>query len=133
MKLSCQCKNIEVDWNTVNSAIVARKCGCQYCIEKDADYVSDADSQVSFKINNPQQHKSVQQGTNTADFHECTNCGLVLVTCEIEGVVYAVLNAKVLALKNYSLNQTLNDLTNESIDLRLARRQKTWIKVCNKN
>lgn len=71
----------------------------------------------------------VQHGTNTANFHECVNCGLVLVTAEIEHSLYSVLNAKVLGIADYFIDSKVNVFTDESITVKLARRKNNWCKT----
>jgi hypothetical protein len=129
MKLKCRCGNIEVEWNTMISPLVARKCGCEYCISQDCAYVRDADSVVSYIIRDNSQHRIVKHGSSTASFHECANCGLVLVTSEIENGLYTVLNAKVLGIKSYSIDPKIKNYSGESIAERLLRRKNNWCKV----
>ncbi len=83
MKLYCSCGNIEVDWDSALSSHRARRCDCSYCTLMNAEYVSDSNSLVRFRINNETQHHVTQHGTSTADFHECLNYGLGLVTAQI--------------------------------------------------
>lgn len=57
MKLNCKCGNIQIEWDCKVSPIVARKCACDYCTQKDIDYVSDPVSTVNYKILNPAKYK----------------------------------------------------------------------------
>ena len=34
---SCRCKNIAVEWQTVDYSVVPRQCQCEYCKAKSAD------------------------------------------------------------------------------------------------
>ena len=83
----------------------------------------------SFKINNPSCHIIFQHGHKTADFHECKNCGTAFVSCEIDGDLFGVINAKVMGLKDYSIDSVLKDYSTETISMRLARRKKNWCKL----
>jgi hypothetical protein len=129
MKLNCSCGNIEVIWNSTAAPLLARKCSCDYCSARDIDYVSDAESIVSYKIQDLSKYRIVQHGTNTAHFHECVNCGLVLVTSEIDNDVYSVLNAKVLGIKDYLLDPQIKVFNEESIPVKLARRKSNWCRT----
>jgi len=129
LKLLCSCKNIQVDWDVKSQDLIARLCSCDYCRNKSGEYVSDSDSVFSFKINNPSCHIIFQHGHKTADFHECKNCGTAFVSCEIDGDLFGVINAKVMGLKDYSIDSVLKDYSTETISMRLARRKKNWCKL----
>ena len=68
-------------------------------------------------------------GTRTATFHVCARCGSVpLVTCEIAGHLYAVVNVN--ALENVdqaSLRRSGASFEAEDVEARLARRKRNWI------
>ncbi len=129
MHLNCKCGNIDIEWDTKVSPLVARKCGCEYCTQQNGEFVSDADSTVSYKIRDSSLHKIVRNGSGTADFHECKSCGVVLVTSEIENVLYSVINAKALSLKDYTLDPKVKNYNGESVDERLSRRKKNWCRA----
>ncbi len=91
---SCDCHNIEVAWHTVDHSLVPRACQCAYCFGKSAAYVSKSGTRVDVRIRNSRLHKTIQHGSHSADFHECTNCDqVILVTAEIDGELYGALNA----------------------------------------
>jgi hypothetical protein len=129
MKLSCSCKNIQIDWDVEPQDFLARSCSCSYCRENAGEYLSDSNSIFSYKINNPADHIVVQHGHNTADFHECKNCGTAFVSCQIDGDEYGVINAKVMGLKDYAIDPVLKEYSTETISVRLARRKKNWCKL----
>ena len=129
MKLNCKCGNIEIEWDCELSPLVARKCGCAYCTQQNGEFVSDPNSMMSYRIHDRLMHTIVRHGTETADFHECKNCGIVLVTSEIENELYSVINAKILDLKNYSLDLKVKNYNGETVSERLARRKKNWSKA----
>ena len=90
----CKCNNIEVIWHTVDRSLIPRKCQCDYCSSKSVSYVSKSGTRVEIDIREEKLHHIHHQGTMSADFHECRNCGeLVFVTAEIEGELYVALNA----------------------------------------
>jgi hypothetical protein len=111
------------------SPLIARVCGCDYCTMKGAEYVSDPDSLVKFKINNPANYQIETQGTLTAEFHVCKKCGLVLVTSKIGDGLYSVLNAKTLGFSGYKIDPEVKDYSGETLAVRLSRRKTNWSKA----
>ncbi|GFZ87020.1 hypothetical protein [Dyella caseinilytica] len=68
-------------------------------------------------------------GTKTADFHVCTQCGVVpVVTSRIDGDLYAVVNVNTFENVDAALlrrsSATLDDETGAE---RLGRRKRNWI------
>jgi hypothetical protein len=129
MKLKCECGNIEVEWDSKLSPLVARQCSCEYCTKQDCHYISDPISTVIYKVLKESLLKIVTHDTNTAKFIECNNCGLVLVTSKIDNDVYSVLNAKVLGITSYTVNPAIKIFNNESVSEKLSRRKKSWCKT----
>lgn len=124
---SCECKNIEVQWKTIDYSSVPRACQCDYCRAKSAAYVSKSASAVDVVIHNPGLHRIVTHGTGTAQFHECGYCGtLVFVSCEIDGIIYGVLNAACLDNKFGFAKPVAMDFSNQPVAERLLRRQQNW-------
>jgi hypothetical protein len=68
-------------------------------------------------------------GTETAAFQICMTCGVApLVTSRIDGRLYAVVNVNTFENVDPSLLQRgSSTLDGESVDDRLARRQRNWI------
>jgi hypothetical protein len=68
-------------------------------------------------------------GTRTATFHVCARCGSVpLVTSEIAGHLYAVVNVNVLEnVDQASLRRAGASFDGEDLEARLARRKRNWI------
>jgi hypothetical protein len=129
MKASCHCGNIKIVWNTTIAERVARTCSCDYCTAHQAEYISDPASLVEYTIADPARHRIQTHGHGTANFHECVNCGLVIVTSAIEGQLYCVVNAKALGLSGYTLDPIVKDNLGESIAQRLLRRKNHWSKA----
>ena len=126
---SCDCGNIEVEFIETEGLDVARKCGCEYCVMQNAEYVSNPLAQVTFTIHDKKKHKIIHHGFKSAEFHECTNCGLILVTCSIEDGVYCTLNAVALGVKGYVLENTVKDFSGETLSERLSRRKANWCRM----
>lgn len=132
-KLACPCERITLTWyrlakQLTTQALTARKCGCNYCQAHKAEYISLANSIVKADLHIPTGHNISQHGYRTADFHECIDCGLVMVVSNIEGQDRCVLNANVLNIDNYKLDNNISDFSKESKQQRLQRRKNNWCK-----
>lgn len=70
-----------------------------------------------------------QFDTKTATFHICSVCGIVpVVTSEIEGNLYAIVNVNTLDNIDIELiKNTTTDFNDENEEFRLARRKNNWI------
>ena len=130
MNLQCECENISIEWDRKLGVVNSRKCGCDYCKRHKGEYVSDPDSEFSYRIFDESKHAVVKHGHGTAEFHECTGCGLAFVTCDIDGKYYGIINSVVMGVKNCQLDSESKDYSRESIDERLLRRKERWSKVC---
>ena len=131
MDTHCNCGNFKINWDTEISPLVARMCGCAYCAATKGEFVSDPNSIVTFRVADTSKQTIVTHGHGTARFYECKNCGVIIVTSEIGGELYCVINAKVLNIKGYTLDKTLKDYSGESVSARLARRKNNWSKARN--
>ena len=129
MKKSCQCGNFELNWDTTQTPLIARQCSCDYCVSSKAEFMSDPNSTVTYFFKDESQHKMIKHGHGTAVFHECKQCGVVIVTSNIDNHTYCVINAKTLQLKGYQLDIKLKHYDEETVDERLARRKENWCKV----
>ena len=127
--MKCSCGNFEIDWDKSNTPLIARRCDCDYCTSKKCEYVSEPNSLVKFRVLDNSLHRVVKHGTESAEFHECTNCGLVLVTSEIDGHLYSVLNARVLNIKFGNIEKAAKHFTSEKLSERLARRKASWCRA----
>jgi hypothetical protein len=124
---SCKCRNIEVHWHTVDYSLVPRQCQCDYCGQKDAAYVSKSGTRVDIHIHSERLHNTVMQGSNSALFHECGNCGqLVFVTAEIDGELFGALNANCMDNKLGFSAPIGVDFSNQSAGEKLIRWRDNW-------
>jgi len=90
----CDCKNIEIVWHIADQELVPRACQCEYWQSKSAAYVSQPNSSIEVTVRHSVLHRQIQHGSNSAVFHECSNCEeVVFVTAEIDGDLYGALNA----------------------------------------
>jgi hypothetical protein len=127
MRGRCSCNNIEVLWHTVDYSVVPRACQCDYCLAKNAAYVSKSGTTVEVFIHKRDQHRITTQGSGVARFHECGNCGeLVLVTADIDGEIYGALNATCLSNKLGFSPPVLVDYTGDTAVRKRERWRQHW-------
>jgi hypothetical protein len=122
----CDCGNIKIVWNVDEPPRAPRACQCDYCTAQQASYVSAPGSGFSATIRRPEHHRIIHQGTETADFHECSVCNrLVFVSSNIEGDIYGVINSR--CLRDLGLETPVHmQFTQESKQVRLERRRRNW-------
>jgi hypothetical protein len=128
---SCHCKNIRftLDWLPAPTEIPARACGCSFCVKHGGVWTSCPTGRLRVQIGRPDRVLRYEFGTRTAQFHVCTDCGIVpLVTSLIDQRLYAVVSVN--AFDNVApaqLKRTPASFDGESEGDRLARRQRNWI------
>ena len=128
---SCHCGNIRValDWPDAGSTIPVRACGCTLCTKHRAIWTSHPDGRFHLRIADDSRVTRYRFGTKTADFHVCMTCGVLpIVTCEIEGSRYAVVNVN--AFDNVDRSELIEVATNfegETVENRLTRRRRNWM------
>ncbi|MGE5337004.1 MAG: GFA family protein [Gemmatimonadota bacterium] len=127
----CHCGNVsfELDWKPEPTEIVARACGCGFCIRHGGVWTSNPAATLKVTVREPSLVSRYSFATQTALFHVCSRCGVVpLVTCEIEGRVYAVVNVNAFDDVDPSLlSRKAMDFEGENIESRLGRRKRNWI------
>lgn len=92
----CHCKRISVEFTTLEEprAMTPRACDCSFCRKHGAAYLSDAAGQLRIVAGSPDALRSYRQGSETATFRLCSECGvLVAVTFEHDGRLYGAVNA----------------------------------------
>ena len=127
----CHCGNVafELDWAGDAARIPARACGCTFCAKHGGVWTSHAGSRLAVKIADETHVSRYEFGTRTATFHICARCGVPpLVTSEIDGRVYAVVNVNCLeGVDPARLDRAPASFEGETVDARLARRKRNWI------
>lgn len=124
---SCRCRNIEVHWRTVDFTVVPRACQCDYCRSQGAAYVSKAGTSVDVQILDANQHRVIQHGSHSAAFHECGNCGeLVIVTVTLDGETYGALNAHCLVNRFKFASAIEADYSDQTAEQKQARWRQNW-------
>jgi len=128
----CHCGNVALvlTWDGDDPpAIPARACGCSFCVKHGGVWTSNPSSRLIVTVRDPALVSRYEFGTRTAAFHVCARCGAVpLVTSEIAGRVYAVVNVNALEDIDPSwLRRSAANFDGEDVDTRLARRTRNWI------
>lgn len=127
---SCHCGNIRItlDWPGSPETIPVRACGCSMCRKHRGVWTSNPDGRFGYEVEDENKVSRYQFGTKTADFHTCTNCGVVpIVTCEMDGTQYAVVNVNTFDDVDPSeMAEATADFEGEDTDTRLARRRRNW-------
>ncbi len=127
----CHCGNIafELDWPGDPLEIPARACGCSFCVKHGGLWTSNPKARLAVTIRDRRLVSPYAFGTRTATFHICSRCGAVpIVTSEIDGCTYAVVNVNVLEnVDPASLRRTSADFEGEGLESRLGRRKRNWI------
>ena len=128
----CHCGNLALvlTWDGDDPpAIPARACGCSFCVKHGGVWTSNPSSRLIVTVRDPALVSRYLFGTRTAAFHVCARCGAVpLVTSEIAGRVYAVVNVNALEDIDPSwLRRSAANFDGEDVDARLARRTRNWI------
>lgn len=127
----CHCGNISfsLDWTPEPERIPARACGCGFCQRHGGVWTSCPTGSLEVSVRDPERVSAYEFGTRTAQFHVCAVCGVApVVTCRIDGHVYAVVNVNCFE----GVDPALLDRHGVSFDAedasaRLARRKKGWI------
>jgi hypothetical protein len=97
------------------------------CKKYGAAYVSDNQSSLEFWVRDSSLARVEKTGTRTSSFYICSACDeLVLVTCEIENRLYAVINSRVIAGEHFKAAEK-ESFTSETLAERLARRKQNWV------
>jgi hypothetical protein len=127
---SCHCGNIRftLAWPAHVMPIAVRACGCSHCLKHRAVWTSHPDARFALQIADATRATCYRFGTKTADFHVCATCGVVpIVTCEIDGARYAVVNVNTFDDCDRSqLVESSTDFEGEALGHRLARRRRNW-------
>ena len=127
----CHCGNISIalEWPADAAQIGRRECGCSFCQKHGAAWTSHAAAKLDIRIEDESAASRYRFGTKTADFHVCTRCGVPpVVTCEIDGALYAVVNVNTFEkVDGVSFATTATDFDGEQVDDRLDRRRRNWI------
>jgi hypothetical protein len=127
----CHCGNITFTllWKPEPLEILARACGCSFCIKHGGVWTSCPTASLKVTVENPSLVSQYTFGTKTAEFHICSKCGVVpVVTSRIEDRLYAVVSINAFEGVEPSLvKRAAATFEGESEEMRLARRKRNWI------
>jgi hypothetical protein len=127
----CHCGNIALvlDLGAEAPEIPARACGCSFCVKHGGVWTSNPKFRLQVTIRDRALVSEYVFGTRTATFHVCARCGAVpLVTSEISGHLYAVVNVNALEHVDEAwLRRAPASFEGEDVESRLARRARNWI------
>jgi hypothetical protein len=127
----CHCGNISFsfEWKPEPGEIPARACTCTFCAKHGGIWTSCPGGSLTVSIEDDASVSEYAFGTKTATFHICARCGAVpVVTSEIEGRLYAVVNVNTFEGVDASLLRRASMTFDEETEsARLARRKRSWI------
>jgi len=128
---SCHCRNIAfaLDWQPDPTEISARACTCSFCTKHGGVWTACPDGSLKVTVQERSLVSKYRFGTETADFHVCSRCGIApVVTSRIDGHLYAVVSVNAFEDVEPSLIRTASTrLDDEDEATRLARRKRNWI------
>jgi hypothetical protein len=128
---SCHCGNIRlaIDWPDDVEDIDGRACDCTFCTKHGGVWTSNPRASLTARIADTAMLSEYAFGTGTATFHVCTRCGAApIVTSEIDGHVYAVVNVNVFDnVDPARIRRSSTHFEDEDTKSRLARRERNWI------
>lgn len=95
----CRCAALAIEATLTQPAAtyVPRACDCTFCRERGAAWLSDPQGVLRLVQRDDGDALHCRQGSGQADFIACAHCGtLMIVACEMDGHLYAAVNAHVL-------------------------------------
>ena len=95
---SCRCAALAIEATLTRpaSAYAPRACDCNFCRERGAAWLSDPNGVLRLVQRDVAGALHSRQGSGQADFIACAHCGtLMMVACEMDGHLYAAVNAHV--------------------------------------
>ena len=131
MQGKCHCGNIAfaLTWEPDPVEIPARACTCSFCTKHGGVWTSHPNGALEVVVKEPSLVSKYAFGTETAEFHICTRCGVVpLATSRIDDHLYAVVNVNAFeGIDPSLLRPTSFSFEGEDAGNRLARRKRNWI------
>lgn len=128
---SCHCGNISfsLEWPGDAPEIPARRCGCSFCLKHGGVWTSNPQASLRARITEAGMVTRYAFGTETAHFLVCARCGVApVVTSEIEGTMYAVVNVNAFDnVESSHIRIQPASFEGEEVASRLERRRHNWI------
>jgi hypothetical protein len=127
----CHCGNIRfwLTWEPEPAEIPARACDCSFCTKHGGVWTSNPQGKLEVALEDRGRVSKYAFGTQTAEFHVCSRCGIVpVVTSRIDGHLYAVVSVSAFeGVAPSLLRRVPASFEGEDTHARLARRKRTWI------
>ena len=128
---NCHCGNIAftLRWEPDPERIPARACSCSFCTRHGGVWTSLPSGRLEVTIKEPALVSRYALGTQTADFHVCSRCGVVpVVTDRVGGRLYAVVNVNTFDDAAAALVERAPIVfADEDAATRSARHERNWI------
>ena len=93
---ACHCGKLRIRFSTAlpHERFTPRACDCSFCQKHGAAYISDPGGQLVIEARGPEPVHRYRQGSESADFLLCRDCGvLVAVVYEEGGTLYGAVNS----------------------------------------
>jgi hypothetical protein len=126
---ACHCGAVKISLKSTRTPqdIGARACQCSFCRLHGASWASDPTGELQIDT---QGHALLyKMGTRSAEFVICANCGVASAATWIcdDGRSLAVFRAECMEERsNFLSRTTTTDFSDETPELRFARRSRTW-------
>ncbi|HEU5398800.1 MAG TPA: aldehyde-activating protein [Gammaproteobacteria bacterium] len=106
-----------------------RACDCSFCTRHAAAYISDAQGSLSLEAKEPGKLMTYRQGSHSADFLLCQDCGVLVGAVYREGdVTYATINVRILD-QGVSLGREVTGSPQKlSAEEKTARWKQLWFR-----
>ena len=128
---SCHCRNVSftLAWEPDPIEIPARACGCSFCTKHGGVWTSNPRGALRVMVEAPALVSRYSFGTQTAEFHICSRCGVVpVVTSRIDARLYAVVSVNAFEdVEPSLLRRSPASFDSENEASRLERRKRSWI------
>ena len=128
-KCHCGAVRIELQWPGTLADMTVRVCTCTFCRKHGGHWTSHRQAELLVVVSEPALLSRYRFGTQTADFHVCSRCGVVpFATSRIAQCTYAVVNVNSLEGSEVAaLPRAPVSFDGEGAGDRLERRQRNWI------
>jgi hypothetical protein len=93
----CSCGEVAIQFSSPQeiSSYKSRSCDCDYCVQREIEYLSGSQGQITFISKRPLCHE--KQGSEQATFLLCLNCHNVVGVCYInKNICVGSLNSRLL-------------------------------------
>lgn len=129
---TCHCEAIGFAFHTLlpSESWMVRACQCSFCRAHGARTTSDPNGSVIFHISTALQPYRYQFGAKSADFLVCDTCGVYLAAVLTSAAGrFATLNVNTICTSIQIPDATAVSYEGESLEQKIARREKRWTPV----